>query len=182
MDDHENLLDIADELNTLCNVHNAHLSAAKLRDTVGNKEKTDWKQINNSTSDTKSSLDTMDKLNILNGIHKAHVSIAKFRNAIGATDKENNIGFRCSECAKCLTCKRTSRRTAISLHEVREQQFIEERVRIVTNLRKVVVNYPFLMDPVKSLLAKHNRSNNYNKALRGYIQVNIGRAFWSKRG
>ena len=160
----------------------AHLSAAKLRDTVGNEEKTDWKQINNSTSDKKSLLDTIDKLKILNGIHKAHVPIAKFRNAIDDEDKEDNIGFRCLVCAKCLTCKTSSRRTAISLHEVREQQFIEERVRIVTNLRKVVVNYPFLMDPVKSLSAKHNGSNNYNKALRGYIQVNIGRAFRSKRG
>ena len=95
MDDHENLLDIADELNTLCNVHNAHLSGAKLRDTVGNEEKTDWKQINNSTSDNKSLLDTMDKLKILNGIHKAHVPIAKFRNAIDDEDKDSDSDAQC---------------------------------------------------------------------------------------
>ncbi|MBZ5782062.1 hypothetical protein K8366_24130, partial [Klebsiella aerogenes] len=85
------------------------------------------------------------------GIHKAHVPIAKFRNALDDEEAEDKAGFRCAECAKCLTCKTSSKKTAISLREAREQQFIEESVRIDIGARRVIVNYPFLKDPVEYL-------------------------------
>ena len=102
------------------------------------------------------------------GIHKAHVPIAKFRNALDDEELEDKAGFRCAECAKCLTCKTSSKKTAISLREAREQQFIEESVRIDLEMRRVVVNYPFLKDPVEYLSRVHNNPNNYLQAVKVY--------------
>ena len=59
------------------------------------------------------------------GVFKAKVPMAKFRNAMDDEDSEDGGGFRCAECSKCLTCKASSKRTAISLREAREQQLIE---------------------------------------------------------
>ncbi len=41
---------------------------------------------------------------------------------------EDGGGFRCADCSKCLNCKTSSKRTAITLREAREQQLIEESV------------------------------------------------------
>ena len=78
------------------------------------------------------------------------------------------MGFRCTECAKCLTCKTSTRRTVISLWEAREQQFIEESVIVDTKLRRVMVNYPFLKDPVEYLSEIHRNPNNYGQAVKVY--------------
>lgn len=51
--------------------------------------------------------------------------------------------------------KISSRKTSISLCRAREQQFIEESVMIDTELRKVVLNYPLLQDPVEYLSSVH---------------------------
>ena len=51
--------------------------------------------------------------------------------------------------------KISSRKTSISLCRAREQQFIEESVMIDTELRKVVLNYPLLPDPVEYLSSVH---------------------------
>ena len=104
----------------------------------------------------------------LYGIHKAHVPIAKFRNALDDEESEDRVGFRCAECARCLTCKTSSRKTAVSLREAREQQFIEESVKIDLEKKRVIVNYPFLKDPVEYLSSVHNNQNNYNQALKVY--------------
>jgi len=102
------------------------------------------------------------------GIHKAHVPIAKFRNALDDEEAEDKARFRCAECAKCLTCKTSSKKTAISLREAREQQFIEESVRIDLKEKRVFVNYPFLKDPVEFLSRVHGGQNNYLQALKVY--------------
>jgi len=104
----------------------------------------------------------------LYGIHKAHVPIAKFRNALDDEESEDRVGFRCAECARCLTCKTSSKKTAVSLREAREQQFIEESVKIDLEKKRVIVNYPFLKDPVEYLSSVHNNQNNYNQALKVY--------------
>ena len=102
------------------------------------------------------------------GTHKAHVPIAKFRNALDDEEAEDKAGFRCAECAKCLTCKTSSKKTAISLREAREQLFIEESIRIDLKAKRVIVNYPFLKDPVEFLSRVHNGPNNYLQALKVY--------------
>ena len=102
------------------------------------------------------------------GIHKAHVPIAKFRNAMDDEDLEDKQGFRCVECAKCITCKTSNKRTAISLREAMEQQFIEDSVRIDLEKRQVLVNYPFLKDPVDFLTKVHNGPSNYAQAVKVY--------------
>ncbi len=64
------------------------------------------------------------------GVFKAKVPMAKFRNAMDDEDSEDGGGFRCADCSKCLNCKTSSKRTAITLREAREQQLIEESVKI----------------------------------------------------
>ena len=66
---------------------------------------------------------------------------------------------------KCLTCKTSSKRTAISIREAREQQFIESSVKVDLKLKKVLVNYPFLKDPVEYLSRIHKNPNNYGHAM-----------------
>ena len=96
-------------------------------------------------------------------VFKAHVPIARFRNALDDEDSQDKAGFRCADCAKGLTCKLSNKKTAISLREAREQEFIEQSVRIDTKQRRMIVNYPFLRNPVEylssiiipTIIAKH---------------------------
>ena len=113
LDHHEKLMDLLQECKTLCNVHNAQVNVQRIRD-VRDED--------------------------LQGVHKAHAPIAKFRNALQDEEVEDKLGFRCAECVKCLTYKTFSRRTAISLGEAREQQFIKESVKVDTKLRRVFVS------------------------------------------
>jgi len=102
------------------------------------------------------------------GVFKAKVPMAKFRNAMDDEDSEDGGGFRCAECSKCLNCKTSSKRTAISLREAREQQLIEESVKIDVINRRVTVNFPFLKNPVEFLTAVHSNPSNYSQALKVY--------------
>ena len=146
LDDHENLQNLLEECNTLYNVHNAQSNVLRFNESLQN---------------------PMESI-YLRGVHKAHVPIAKFRNALNDEELEDRMGFRCAECAKCLTCKTSSKITAISLWEAREQQFIEESVRVDTKLRRVMLNYPFLKDPVEYLSGIHRNPNNYGQAVKVY--------------
>ena len=123
LDDHEKLLDLLTGTETMCKSHSDQARIQEYHETHDN----------------------------LQGVYKAQVPIAKFRNALDDEEIEDKLGFRCAECVKCLTCKTSNRRTAISLREAREQQFIESSVRVDLKLRKVLVNYPFLKDPVEYL-------------------------------
>ena len=109
------------------------------------------------------------KIETLNpGVYKARVPIARLINALDDEESEDKAGFRCAECAKCLTCKTSNKRTAISLREAREQQVIEESMKIDLNNRRVTVNYIFLKDPVEYLSSVHNNPSNYGQALKVY--------------
>ena len=90
----------------------------------------------------------MDNSVSMCSVHKATIPIAKYRNAIADQEADDGPGFRHADCAKCINCKISSRRQAISLQEAREQEFIEKSVLVDTKNRKVVVNYPFLKDLV----------------------------------
>ncbi len=85
--------------------------------------------------------------------------MAKFRNAMDDEDSEEGGGFRCAECSKCLNCKTSSKHTAISLREAREQQLIEASVKIdvinkkVTEQKLVAINILAQTDYILQLQA-----------------------------
>jgi len=126
-------------------------------------------QFENTLDDHDNLEEILDESYGMCSVHKAQIPIAKFRNAIDDEDKSDSLGFRCSECSKCITCKTSSRRTAISLQEAREQQFIEESVMIDVENNKVIVNYPFLRDPIEFLSARHHGPNNFSQAEKVYL-------------
>ena len=161
LDDHEKLLSLLEDSYSLCNVHNARYNVSRFREVS---RTTVWNQ---SVPDGNESLQNTMESNNLRGVHKAHV-LSKFRNALDDEDREDQMGFRCAECAKCLTCKTSSKKTAISLREAREQQFIEESVVVDTKSMRVLVNYPFLKDPVEYLSEVHKNPNNYGQAVKVY--------------
>ena len=97
--------------------------------------------------------------------HKAVVPIAKMRVLLDQDDIGDSVSFRCPECSKCLTCKKSQRRTAVSLKETREQVIVEQSVKICEDNNTVITKYPFLKDPVEFLIVRHNNSNNYDQAL-----------------
>ena len=78
------------------------------------------------------------------------------------------VSFRCPECSKCLTCKKSQRSTAVSLQEAWEQVTIEQSVKICEDNNTVIAKYSFLEDPVEFLTARHNNSNNYDQSLKVY--------------
>ena len=106
-----------------------------------------------------------DNRNHFCSVHKAVVPIAKMRVLLDQDDIGDRVSFRCPECSKCLTCKKSQRRTAVSLKETREQVIVEQSVKICEDNNTVITKYPFLKDPVEFLIARHNNSNNYDQAL-----------------
>ena len=105
-------------------------------------------QFEDTTDDADHLLMIMDNSVSMCSVHKATIPIAKYRNAIADQEADDGPGFRHADCAKCINCKISSRRQAISLQEAREQEFIKKSVLVDTKNRKVVVNYPFLKDLV----------------------------------
>ena len=141
LDNHEKLLDLLSESDTLCSTHSFQDRTQRFMEVQGE---------------------------VLQGVYKAQAPIAKFRNALDDEELEDKMGFRCAECVKCFTCKTSSKKTSISLPEAREQQFIEESVKVDTKMRRVVVNYLFLKDPVEYLSKVHKNPNNYGQAVKVY--------------
>ena len=126
-------------------------------------------QFEDTTDDIDVLSKIMDGADYMCSAHRAHVPMAKYRNAIADQESDVGPGFRCAECAKCLTCKVSSKRQAISLQEAREQEFIEKSVKIDIIERKVIVNYPFLREPIKFLTDRHHGRSNYAQAERVYM-------------
>ena len=102
------------------------------------------------------------------GVHKATVPIARMREMLDIDDTDDTITFRCEECSKCSTCKTSARRTAVSLQEAREQQYIERSVKVDLESNSVTVTYPFLKEPVEFLSARHHHTDNYQQAVKVY--------------
>ena len=55
-----------------------------------------------------------------------------------------------------MTCKILSKRQAITLQGARELEFIEKSVNMEIKNRKMVVNYPFLEEPIQFLSHSHH--------------------------
>ena len=102
-------------------------------------------------------------------VHKANIPIAKYRNAIADQETDDGPGFRCAECAKCVNCKISNKRQAISRQEAREQEFIEKSVNMDIKNRKVIVNYPFMSEPIEFLSNRHHGRSKYTQAERVYL-------------
>ena len=47
----------------------------------------------------------MDDSETMCSVHKANIPIAKYRNVIADQETDDGPGFRCAECAKCITYK-----------------------------------------------------------------------------
>ena len=109
-----------------------------------------------------------DNRNHFCSVQKAVVLIARMQVLLNLDDIRDTVSFRCPECSKCLTCKKSQRSTAVSLQGVQEQVIIEQSVKICEENNTVIAKYPFLKDPVEFLTARHNNSNNYNQALKVY--------------
>ena len=109
-----------------------------------------------------------DNKDLFFSVHKAVIPIARMRVLLDQDGIGDMVSFRCPDCAKCLNCKKSQRITAVSLQEAREQVIIEHSVKICTETNIVIAKYPFLMDPVDFLYARHNGSNNKDQALKVY--------------
>ena len=126
-------------------------------------------QFEDTTDDDDHLLRIMDDSESMCSVHKATIPIAKYRNAIADQETDDGPGFRCAECAKCIMCKILSKRQAISLQEAREQEFIEKSVNKDLESRKVIVNYPFLKEPIQFLSHRHHGQSNYAQAEQVYL-------------
>ena len=99
---------------------------------------------------------------------KALVPISKLRELIDQDDVGDVINFRCPDCSKCITCKRTSKTSAISIQSTIEQLAIQKSVKIDHGNRKVWVDLPFIQDPDLFLSKRHGGGDNYTQALKVY--------------
>ena len=100
------------------------------------------------------------------GVHKAIIPIARMRELVDEDDTADTITYRCPECSKCVVCKRSQRRTAISLQESAEQTIIDSRVKLDLENKRVGVKVPWVRDPNQPLIDKHQGSSNIYQVLR----------------
>ena len=100
---------------------------------------------------------------------KAKVPLSRLRQVLDERDADDSLAYRCSECLKCITCKQSGRKKAISLQERFEQEIIDKSIKIDLVNKKVFADMPFLKDPVQFLKEKHrNLSDNRYQALQVY--------------
>ena len=99
------------------------------------------------------------------GVHKAIILIARMRQLVDEDRTADTITYRCPECSKCVVCKRSCKRTAISLQESAEQTIIESSVKLDTESQQVPVTLPWVRDPVQPLIDKHRGNSNIHQVL-----------------
>ena len=81
------------------------------------------------------------------GVHKSIIPIARMRELVDEDDPADTITYRCPACSKCVVCKRSRRRTAISLQESAEQTIIESSIKLDTENRLVTSNLTLGKEP-----------------------------------
>ena len=101
-------------------------------------------------------------------VMKAFIPISRMRELIDQDDLDDKVPWKCSSCSKCVTCKMSRRRTAVSLQESAEQEIIEKSVTVDLEKGKVYVKLPFKTDPVEFLTKKHGGPSNEHQALKVY--------------
>ena len=96
------------------------------------------------------------------------IPIARMRELKDEDNTADTITYRCPYCSKCVVCKRSCRRTAISLQESAEQGIIEASVKLDLDNERVVVKLPWIRDPVQPLIEKHLGNSYSHQALPVY--------------
>ena len=76
------------------------------------------------------------------GVHKAIIPIARMRELVDEYDTADTIMYRCPDCSKCVVCKRSQKRTAISLQKSAKQSIIESSVKLDLENKRVLVKLP----------------------------------------
>ena len=89
----------------------------------------------------------MKTVNHFCSVHKASIPMSHIRELIDQDDCNDLITYRCPDCSKCVKCKTSTRKNAISLQESREQDLISRSVAIDRSQNKVIVQFPFLKCP-----------------------------------
>ena len=129
----------------------------------------DFQDLGCDITDDESDMESSDHQCIA-GVYKALVPISKLRNMVDdGPDLSDEIAYRCHRCSKCQECKNSSKSRSLTLQEAQEQEVIENSVNIDEVNRKVVVDLPFMKEPVEFLTQKHGGPDNYSQALKVYI-------------
>lgn len=103
-------------------------------------------------------------------VNKAIIPISKMRELIDQDDVSDTVSYRCPDCSKCLTCKKSSKKTAESIQDKVDQHAINKSVHVDQDNCEVWVDLPFVKDPDEFLSKRHNGPDNYNQALSVYKQ------------
>ena len=118
---------------------------------MGGEIKPDFEELVNSCNHVMEDLDPTYSQHFCG----VHIPIARMRKLVDEDDTADTITYRCPECSKCVICKRSQRRTAISLQESAEQTIIDSSVKLDLENKRVVVKLPWVKDPIQPLIEKH---------------------------
>jgi hypothetical protein len=100
--------------------------------------------------------------------YKALIPLSKLKGLVDQNDVPDVTDFRCNVCANCPVCKKSAREKTRSLQEEFEQSIILKSVHLDPYKDQVMVELPFIKEPVKFLTEKHNGDSNRYQALRVY--------------
>jgi hypothetical protein len=100
--------------------------------------------------------------------YKALIPLSKLKGLVDQNDIPDVTDFRCDVCANCPVCKRSAQERTKSLQEEFEQSIILKSVHLDTEKDRVVVELPFIKEPVEFLSKKHSGNSNRYQALRVY--------------
>ena len=121
---------------------------------VGGEIEPDFEELVNSCNHVMEELDSTYSQHFC-GVHKVIIPIARMRELVDEDNTADTITYRFPDCSKCVVCKRSRRRTAISLQESAEQTIIESSVKLDIENKRVIVKLPWVRDPVQPLIDKH---------------------------
>ena len=102
--------------------------------------------------------------------NKAMIPISKMRELIDQDDIHDTVSYRCPDCSKCITCKQSSKKTAVSIQDKIGQNAIRKSVHIDQEKCEVWVELPFIVDPDEFLIKKFRDKSNYKQAHEVYKQ------------
>ena len=110
---------------------------------MGGEIKPDFEELLNSCNHVVEELDPTYSQHFC-GVHKAIIPIARMRELVDEDDTADIISYRYPECTKCVVCKRSWRRTVISVQESADQTIIDSSVKLDSENMRVVVKLPWV--------------------------------------
>ena len=100
---------------------------------------------------------------------KGFIPLNKLKGLQDEIDIPEVVDFRCDSCSNCPNCKLSARAKTKSLQEEFEQEVIKKSVYVDLAAAKVLVDLPFIKDPVEFLSKKHGGNNNFAQAEKMYV-------------